>query len=165
MEQADKFLSVLDNHKGILYKVAHSYCKHTEDRKDLVQQIIYHIWKSFDNYNPEFQYSTWIYRIALNVAISFYRKERSAAFHKVPYDESLEILAEVTADQKDEDNLHLLQQFILELKEMDKAIMLLYLDQKPYKEIAQIMGISESNVGTKVSRIKILLSQKFKNLS
>lgn len=97
MERADKFLSVLDSHKGILYKVAHSYCKNIEDRKDLVQQIIYHIWKSFDNYNPEFQYSTWIYRIALNVAISFYRKERSATFYKVPYDESLEILAEVTA--------------------------------------------------------------------
>lgn len=164
MKQEDEFLTVLERHKGILYKVAHSYCKDAEDRKDLVQQIIYHIWKSFDRYNPEFQYSTWIYRIALNVAISFYRKERTAAFNKVPYDENLELLAETTDNQSTDINLRLLQQFIHELKEIDKAIMLLYLEQKPHKEIAQIIGISESNVGTKVNRIKILLAQKFKNL-
>jgi RNA polymerase sigma factor (sigma-70 family) len=162
MKKEDKFLSVIDNHKGILYKVANNYCKNIEDRKDLIQEIIYQLWKAFDSYNPQFQYSTWIYRISLNVAISFYRKERTIIQNKVDIDHSLLVVSDILFNQEMEDNLNLLQQFIYELKEMDKAIMLLYLEQKSHKEIAEIIGISESNVGTKVSRIKLLLSQKFK---
>lgn len=162
MKKEDKFLLVIDDHKGILYKVANNYCKNSEDRKDLIQEIIYQLWKSFDNYNPQFQYSTWIYRISLNTAISFYRKERTITQNKVDIDDSIFVVSDISFNQEIEDNLNLLQQFIYELKEMDKAIMLLYLDQKSHKEIAEIIGISESNVGTKVSRIKLLLSQKFK---
>lgn len=162
MKKEDKFLSVIDSHKGILYKVANNYCKNSEDRKDLIQEIIYQLWKGFDNYNPQFQYSTWIYRISLNVAISFYRKQRTITQNKVDIDDSLLVVSEILFNQETEDNLNLLQQFISELKEIDKAIMLLYLEQKSHKEIAEIIGISESNVGTKVSRIKMLLTQKFK---
>lgn len=162
MKKEDKFLSVIDSHKGILYKVANNYCKNIEDRKDLIQGIIYQLWKAFDNYNPTFQYSTWIYRISLNVAISFCRKQRTISQSKVEIDDSVLVVSDILFNQEMEDNLNLLHQFIYELKEMDKAIMLLYLDQKSHKEIAEIIGISESNVGTKVSRIKLLLSQKFK---
>ena len=162
MKKENKFLSVIDNHKGILYKVANNYGKNSEDRKDLIQEIIYQLWKAFDNYNPQFQYSTWIYRISLNTAISFYRKERTITQNKVDIDDSLLVVSDILFNQEMEDNFNLLQQFIYELKEMDKAIMLLYLEQKSHKEIAEIIGISESNVGTKVSRIKLLLSQKFK---
>jgi len=162
MKKENKFLSVIDNHKGILYKVANNYGKNSEDRKDLIQEIIYQLWKAFDNYNPQFQYSTWIYRISLNTAISFYRKERTITQNKVDIDDSLLVVSDILFNQEMEDNLNLLQHFIYELKEMDKAIMLLYLEQKSHKEIAEIIGISESNVGTKVSRIKLLLSQKFK---
>ena len=128
----------------------------------MIQEIIYQLWKAFDNYNPQFQYSTWIYRISLNTAISFYRKERTITQNKVDIDDSLLVVSDILFNQEMEDNFNLLQQFIYELKEMDKAIMLLYLEQKSHKEIAEIIGISESNVGTKVSRIKLLLSQKFK---
>lgn len=162
MKKEDKFLSVIDSHKGILYKVSNNYCKNSEDRKDLIQEITYQLWKGFDNYNPQFQYSTWIYRISLNVAISFYRKERTITQNKVDIDDSLLVVSDILFNQEMEDNLNLLQQFIYALKEMDKAIMLLYLEQKSHKEIAEIIGISESNVGTKVSRIKMLLTQNFK---
>ena len=74
-EKTDRFLSVIEINKGIIYKITNSYCKDTEDRKDLIQEIISQLWKSFDNYSDQYKYSTWIYRIALNVAISFYRKE------------------------------------------------------------------------------------------
>lgn len=74
-DKSERFLGVIQTHKGILYKIANAYCHDAEDRKDLVQEIIIQLWKSFDNYSDEFKYSTWIYRIALNVAISFYRKE------------------------------------------------------------------------------------------
>ena len=162
MKKEDKFLSVIDSHKGIFYKVANNYCKNSEDRKDLIQEIIYQLWKGFDNYNPQFQYSTWIYRISLNVAISFYRKERTITQKKVDIDNSLLVVSDILFNQEMEDNLNLLHQFISELKEVDKAIMLLYLEQKTHKDISEIIGISESNVGTKVSRIKMLLTQKFK---
>lgn len=74
-EASALFLSVIEAHKGILYKIANSYCKDPEDRKDLVQEIIVQLWKSFDRYTDQYRYSTWIYRIALNAALSFYRKE------------------------------------------------------------------------------------------
>jgi len=73
----EKFIEILDSHKRMIYKVVNSYCVNQEDRKDLEQEIIIQLWKSFDNYNPDFSYSTWIYRIALNVAISFFRKQKS----------------------------------------------------------------------------------------
>lgn len=74
-DKSERFLAVIQTHKGILYKIANAYCHDAEDRKDLVQEIIIQLWKSFDNYSDQYKYSTWIYRIALNVAISFYRKE------------------------------------------------------------------------------------------
>ena len=75
--KTDLFLSVIETNKGIIYKVANSYCKDTEDRQDLVQEIVLKLWKSFDSYDEHFKHSTWIYRIALNTAISFYRKEKT----------------------------------------------------------------------------------------
>lgn len=161
MKQEDKFLRVLEANKGILYKVANSYCKDPDDRKDLVQEIVFQLWKSFDKYNEQFHYSTWIYRIALNVAISFYRKEKSRQSIHNPLNESILYFSETNfSDDKDE-NLNMLQQFISELKELDKALMLLYLDEKSHKEIAHIFGISESNVATKIGRIKNILKQRF----
>ena len=73
----DQFLSVIQSNRGIIYKVANAYCNNAEDRKDMVQEIVLQLWRAFDRYNAEYKYSTWVYRIALNVAISFYRKESS----------------------------------------------------------------------------------------
>ena len=106
MKKEDKFLSVIDNHRGILYKVANNYCKNSEDRKDLIQEIIYQLWKAFENYNPQFQYSTWIYRISLNTAISFYRKERTITQNKVDIDDSLLVVSDILFNQEMEDNLN-----------------------------------------------------------
>jgi len=160
-QKSDNFLALLDTYKGLIYKIAHSYCADPEAKKDLVQEIIVQIWKSFDKYNNQFSQSTWIYRIALNVAISFYRKEtRRKEISKPLPDSILNFAAENPASEK-ESNLRLLQQFISELKELDKALILLYLDEKSYKEISEIIGITETNVATKIGRIKILLKQKF----
>ena len=147
-------------HKGLLYKVANVYCKYREDRSDLIQEIIFQLWRSFKNYNPQYQYSTWIYRIALNVAISFYRKNKEANSILLT-NEYLFNIPEHEPDTDQSDKLNLLNTFIAELRDLDKAIILLYLEEKTHKEISEIMGISETNVGTKVSRIKQLLKQKF----
>lgn len=72
----ERFLSLIEMHKGIIYKVANAYCRDVEDRKDLVQEIVIQLWRSFDKYDAQYKWSTWMYRIALNVAISFLRKEK-----------------------------------------------------------------------------------------
>lgn len=164
MEKKDNlniFLSVIEAHKGIIYKVANSYCKDTDDRNDLVQEIILKFWQAFETYNDEFKHSTWIYRIALNTAISNYRKEKVREKHFTPISETFFEIGYTDTTTETEHKYALLQQFISELKELDKALMLLYLDEKNYKEIAEILGISESNVGTKISRLKGLLKDRF----
>ncbi len=164
MENSDKsklFLSVIESNKGIIYKVANAYCKDKDDRKDLVQEIILKLWHAFETYNNAFKHTTWIYRIALNTAISKYRKEKIKAKYFVPVSTSFIELEDQPPAIDSERRLSLLQQFIAELKELDKALMLLYLEEKSHKEIAEIIGISESNVGTKINRIKNLLKEKF----
>ena len=161
----DIFLSVIEDHKGIIYKIANSYCKVPDDRKDLVQEIILQLWKSFDNYNEQFKYSTWIYRIALNVAISFYRKENRIRQLSNPLSEDILHLTDTNDRGEKEETIGFLQRFIAELKELDKALMLLYLEEKSHKEIAEIIGITETNVATKVGRIKTILKQKFSQVT
>ena len=165
--KSELFLSVIESHKGILYKIANSYCKDSEDRNDLVQEIIVQLWKSFENYDDRYKYSTWIYRIALNVAISFYRKENRRKEIAHPITDSVLNLAETSSTNDTDDtekNIDLLQQFISELKELDKALMLLYLEEKSHQETAEILGISETNVATKIGRIKTTLKQKFSSI-
>jgi len=160
-EKSNRFLSVIETNKGIIYKITNSYCKDAEDRKDLIQEIISQLWKSFDNYSEQYKYSTWIYRIALNVAISFYRKENRRKAITNPLSEGVFSFADLHENTETESNLGFLQQFISELKDLDKALLLLYLEEKSHKEIAEIIGISETNVATKIGRIKLLLKQKF----
>jgi RNA polymerase sigma-70 factor (ECF subfamily) len=157
----EKFVQLIQSNKGIIYKVCNSYCNSKNDRDDLAQEIVYNLWKSFNGFNPDLKFSTWMYRIALNVAISFYRKENRPGTY-IPFSESLVLFEENTGVNTEmEANLGLLMKFIGELKEIDRSIMLLYLDDKSYKEIAEITGISESNVATKISRIKDKLKSNF----
>ena len=155
------FLSVIETNKGIIYKVANSYCKDIEDRNDLVQEIVLRLWKSFDSYDQHFRHSTWIYKIALNTAISFYRKEKTRKIITNPFSESLLNVADFENNQQINESIQFLHQFISEMKELDKALMLLYLEEKSHKEMAEIIGITETNVATKLSRIKSIIKQRF----
>ena len=160
----ETFLQLMQDNKGIIIKICNSYCRNKDDRDDLAQEIVFNLWKAFANYVPDHKFSTWMYRIGLNVAISFYRKElRSIQFSA--FSEDLIVFDDESENQSSaESSLGLLQKFILELKEIDKSIMLLYLEQKNYREIAEIVGISESNVATKINRIKISLKTKFQTI-
>ena len=160
-DRTANFMVVVENNKGILYKVANSYCQNTEDRKDLIQEIIMQLWKSFDNYNEKFKYSTWIYRISLNVAISFYRKEKSRKRISNPLTTNIFDFTDTEICNEKETNLGLLNLIISKLNDLDKALMLLYLEEKDYKEISEIIGITETNVATKISRIKGQLKKDF----
>jgi RNA polymerase sigma factor (sigma-70 family) len=156
----DRFLTLLDEHKKILYKVASSYCRSAADRPDLVQEIAVQLWRSFDRYDESYRFSTWMYRIALNVAISFYRSAARRSRHTVPAEGSILEIAAAEPAAEDE-SLQLLYQLIAQLDELDRALILLYLDGNRYDTIAEILGISETNVGTKISRIK----QRLRRLS
>ncbi|MBK9373956.1 MAG: RNA polymerase sigma factor [Holophagales bacterium] len=151
----DGFLVLLDEHKKILYKIASSYCRNATDRQDLVQEMVVQLWRSFGRYDERYRFSTWMYRIALNVAISFYRSEARRARFNVPAEDTLqEIPAEAPGSATQDDDLRLLRHFIEQLDELDRALVVLYLDGNRYGTIAEILGISETNVGTKISRIK-----------
>lgn len=160
----EEFLNLMQEHRKIIFKICNSYCKNKSDREDIGQEIVFQLWKSFDSYNSELKFSTWMYRVALNVAISFYRKDKRYA-DTISLDEHLiEISAEEDLSGETEKNFSLLQQFINELKELDRALMILYLEEKNYKEIAEILGITETNVATKINRIKEKIKHKFKKI-
>jgi RNA polymerase sigma factor (sigma-70 family) len=163
----DTFIKTIDKHKKIIYKIVNSYCPNREDRKDLEQEIIIQLWNSFDNYNSDYKYTTWMYRIALNVAISFYRKEKKWSTKSDFYNEaSIFRIEEDKSEEKTELDYHLklLQEFIHNLNELNKSLMLLYLEEKSYEEISEILGITKTNVATKISRIKLKLKNEFKNI-
>ncbi|MFC5625728.1 RNA polymerase sigma factor [Algoriphagus winogradskyi] len=156
--EKEHFLTSIESNKGIIYKVANSYCKDEDDREDLIQEIILQLWKAFPSFNPNFKLSTWMYRIALNVAISNYRKTRKRNQIIQPLSETAIYLAEDKSEANEKRDL--LQSLIKELKEVDRALILLYLDGYLYPEIGEVLGLSESNVATKLSRIKQQLKKK-----
>ncbi len=160
---AQTFLAVIEANKGIIYKVANSYCSHEDNKKDLIQEILVQLWLSFTKYDEQYRISTWMYRIALNVSISFYRKEsrRDAINHPLP--------GEMLYLREDEPGttaaaISQLYKFIRALKEMDRAIMLLYLEGNSQQEIADMLGLTLTNVSTKVFRIKQQLKKEFSNI-
>ena len=161
--QKEDFLTLIEENKGIIIKVCNSYCFNKSDREDLTQEIVYQLWKSGNNFNAYSKFSTWMYRVALNVAISFYRNKIKSNT-VIPLNEShIDIEDEMNNAGETEKKVILLQRFINEMKELDKALTLLYFEEKSYSEIAEILGISETNVATKISRIKSGLKQKFLN--
>jgi len=163
-EQRQRFQETIEQHKGILFKVARTYCQNEDDRQDLIQEMMMQIWQSFNKYNDQYRISTWLYRISLNVAISFFRKNMTRAKRYTVLDEQT---TNIPNEDKTviEQQLILLEQFIKELKELDKALMILYLEEKSHSEIAEILGMSASNVGTKIGRIKDKLEKQFSQLN
>lgn len=158
----ERFLLLLEEHKKILYKVAGSYCRNPSDRQDLAQEIVVQLWRSFDRYDDRQRFSTWMYRIALNVAISFYRSESRRKRSTVPAEDFILEIADDRASAEPDENLLLLQRYIAQLDELDRALIILYLDGNRYDTIAEVLGISETNVGTKISRIKQRLRRDMK---
>jgi len=153
LSQQDRFVALVDQHRKILFKIAGSYARHSADREDLVQEMVLQMWRSFERYDPAQRFSTWMYRVALNVAISFYRRETRRSRVIVSGDETLIELAAAPGEMPVEE-LDTLRRMIEGLNEFDRALVILYLDGNPYADIAAVLGISESNVGTKLNRIK-----------
>jgi len=156
--EKERFIAMLKENKGILFKVIRAYCKNANDWKDLEQEIIMQLWRSFKNYNDKYRLSTWIYRISLNVAISHYRKNRKQQ-NSMGFDETVFMMTDGDTGEAEHHGRQLLHRFIEALDRPNKALIILHLEDHTNKEIAEILGISESNVSTKLNRIK----NKFRN--
>lgn len=149
------FAERLQRHRGIVYKVAGSYARDPHDRDDLAQEIAAQLWRAWPKYDPAKPFSTWMYRIALNVAISHLRGETHRRRHAVAFDDALhDIAGDATDDAASADGLRMLRRFMATLEPLDRALLLLYLEERATREMAEVLGISESNVTTKISRLK-----------
>jgi RNA polymerase sigma-70 factor (ECF subfamily) len=158
----NKFVLDVDENKGIIFKVCRMYCKGKEDIEDLFQEILLQAWNSYSSFKGESKFSTWLYRIAINTAITRLRKEkRQTKFNEID-SEALQVKSETTFE-KDE-KIDLIYNAINHLSEIERAITMLYLDEYSYKEISEIVGISESNVGFKLNKIKTKLKNITKSL-
>lgn len=152
MNKKETFLEALKSNEGSLYKIASVYTNGVEERNDLVQEIIYQLWKSFDAFNQRSTVSTWMYRVALNVAI-YHLKSAKKQLQTEPIGEQ-HFNFNVADNSHEEERWRLVKQSIDGLNLLEKGIVMLYLEEKSYEEIAAITGMSVSNVGTKLSRIK-----------
>jgi RNA polymerase sigma factor (sigma-70 family) len=150
------FIDILNEHRNLIYKVCNLYCNDPEDRKDLFQEIVFQIWKSLGSFRNEAALSTWMYRIALNTAITHFKKEKRAV---KPISVTGIDLPDLDDSGAGEEELQQLARAIEHLDKVDKSIILLYLEEKSYDEISEITGLSKSNVGVRINRIKIKLSQ------
>ena len=161
--EKDKFISVIRDNQNLIYKICYSYCKNADKRKDLQQEILIQLWNSFSKFDGRVKLSTWIYRIALNTAITFYRNDSKHSDNKISIDASIISLSDFEYVPEQDENIAMLYQFIEKLNELDKALILLYLDNNKQKDIAEVLGISETNVATKISRIKKFIKEQFSN--
>jgi len=161
MQAADierRFAAQIEQHRGILFKVCNLYGATPEDREDMAQEILIQLWKSFHAFDGRCAFSTWMYRVALNAAISWLRHDTLRRKHVEPAEERL--LIAMPAKEADSDELRLLYHLIDGLGPMQKAMVMLYLDGNSLQEIAEVLGITASNVSTRMNRLKNEWRQK-----
>jgi RNA polymerase sigma factor (sigma-70 family) len=156
-EKQRQFEALLHEHRRIVFKVAGLYSRSASDRDDLAQEISAQLWRSFGRYDEgRARFSTWMYRIALNVAISQLRRERGSDDDRLEplQPHHLETVAGGEGLAEPDERLVMLHAFISQLDPLNRALILLYLEDRNYAEMAEILGISETNVATKIGRIK-----------
>ncbi len=148
-----EFLSMLEQYISILVKIVNVYAHNNQDRKDLMSDIVFELWKSYPKFKGDSQISTWLYRVALNIALKTKRKRDN---NKLLFVEELLTFGNnaFTDTSDDKPTIHALYTCIDTLNPINKAIILLYLDDKSNEEIAEITGLSRTNVSTRLSRIR-----------
>ncbi len=148
-----KFINLIDEHQGLIHKVCIMYESDRDQRNDLFQEIVLQLWKSFPTFRGESKITTWMYRIALNTAISGYRKRT----RKVPTEDLHEThfnISEQSGGSEGEENVLRLQQAIRRLSEIERAMIMMALEEIPYEEIAETIGITQNNVRVRMNRIR-----------
>ncbi len=156
MSKEERFIQLIKDNEGIIFKITTIYTDNRYDQQDLYQDVVYQLWKYFDSFRNESKISTWMYRVALNTAITRTKKEKKAG-KRISIDQVV-VRQTDHYDTGFEERLKILYAHIRDLNSLEKGLILLLLEGKKYEEIAVITGLSPSNVGTRISRVK----QKFK---
>jgi RNA polymerase sigma-70 factor (ECF subfamily) len=155
----DEFLELVEKNKKLIYKISHMYCDNTIDKKDLFQEIVTNLWKAYPKFKGNSKVSTWIYRISINTAISWIRDYVKTNNHI----EYTNVIPQMQDDPAIDELYDQLYCAIGILNKLDKALILLQLDGYSYDEISEIIGLTKTNVATKISRIKLKLKNHLSN--
>jgi len=153
-EPSDHFIEVLEKNTGILVKISSAYAINYHDREDLTNDIIFQMWKSFRSFKGESKISTWIYRVALNTCMNYHLKKQKESLVFFEDLTKLNVANLIETSFAELDQYNILYECINELTSLNKAIIILYLDGNSHEEISAITGISITNVGTRMGRIK-----------
>jgi RNA polymerase sigma-70 factor (ECF subfamily) len=158
-----EFLRAINDHRGAIHRVTRAYAAGADAREELFQEIVYQLWRAFPAFRRQSSAMTWIYRIALNTAITDLRR-RVRRPTQVPLDTDLDIADPRLPSDGRSDRIELLYRAIRQLTAIDRAIVMCYLDDLPYKRIGEILGLSESTVGARLTRVKGKLQQLVETL-
>ena len=156
-DHIQEFIEKIEKNQGIIFKVSRTYCTNHECRRDLFQEIVLQLWKSYPTYNKSLKFTSWMYRVALNTAISQLRKDKKRKetyFGDIPVN-----LIDDNLYNDKEERAEILHKAISKLNKGEKSIIILYMDNYSYAEISEIIGISITNVGVKINRIKAKLQR------
>ncbi len=157
-----EFLERMNQHKGILFKVSRLYMDKHEDQEDLYQELVCQLWKSYSNFKGESQFSTWMYRVCLNTAISYFKKDSKVSKITFRLDIAEYKLRRDDSDLEIENQVNYLYKAIHELNDVEKALIFLYLEGFSHQEIGHNLGISEGNARVKLNRTKNKLQEIIK---
>ena len=152
------FQSLIATHQGLIFKVCNMYCDNREDKEDLFQDIVLQLWRAYPSFRAEAKVSTWLYQVALNNAIARLRKEKRTHRFARFDDAAFNIPAESGTDERLGDMYAAIKQ----LSEIERAVTMLYMDECSYREIGEILGLTESNVGVKLNKVKMKLRTTLK---
>jgi RNA polymerase sigma-70 factor (ECF subfamily) len=149
---SDFYTSSIAPYAGIIIKICRAYTDSQEDFEDYFQEVCLQIWRTKDQFREEAKWSTWIYRLSLNICLTMIKKKKNNRQHSLSNYEVPEAIEDNHAFS--DESLNLLYDAIKQLSEVDRAVILLYLEEKPYKEIAEIIGTSHNNIAVRITRIK-----------
>lgn len=159
-----EILSKIEKHKGVIFKISMMYMDNEDDRKDLFQEIVYQSWKSYENFQGKSEFSTWLYKIALNTAMVVLKKEKKRDFISHQEIETLNVHHEGYNDKIDE-KMKMMYSAIRQLSPIDKILIFYFLEDYSGKQIADQLGISEGNVRVKMNRAKTKLKELIANIN
>ena len=157
-EVEKEFLSMIEKQKRTIYKVCYMYANDQDDLNDLFQETVLNLWKSFSRYRGDSSLNTWVYRIAMNTCITFLRRS-NARPQTIPM--TAQMASTLEADEETTEQLKELYKLINQLGKLERALILLWLEERSYQEMAEILGISKNNVAVKLNRVR----EKLKKMS
>ena len=156
----NEFVTLVQKHQNLIHKICRLYTRSDAEHKDLFQEITIQLWKAYPKFRGDSKFSTWMYRVGLNTAITLYRKSKRRIQSLNIDDFSYKIPQTEAYDDTEDQQLQLIYEAIKKLNDIEKALIFLYLENKNYKEISETIGISEVNARVKMNRVKKKLKKQ-----